>query len=531
MIRPRRYDVIYSFGNYSLDVDQQELRREEDLVSVEPQVLDLLLFLIRNRERVVSKDDLITHVWNGRVVSDSTLTSRISAARRALGDDGQSQRFIRTIARKGVRFVADVSENHRSCHLRTAGTALNTDHNPVWASQQVDRPSIAVLPFKNMSGDPEQDYFSDGVTEDIITALSRLKWFYVIARNSTFALKGSNVDLREVGLDLGVQYLLKGSIRKSGNRMRVTAQLADAATGTYIWAEQYDRELVELFALQDEITARVIAAIEPKLLATEGRRSQTRSIDELDAWDLVARAVTQFWKLAPAESEAAIAILHRAVQRYPKYASAHSLLAFALLIAGHMGWRSSAEDRELADRLAHRAVELEDEDPWPFMALGYLAFTARRTDDSVGFYRSAAERNPNFAAAYGFAGWALSHDGRTDDAIEYLHTAIRMSPRDPFNVFYMVGFAAAHYMASRYDEAADWARRALDVRSSHLGARRKLCASLAQAGRIEEAQSEMKQLKELQPHLSIAWVKQYVPYTPRPMRHFLVGMRKAGLTN
>jgi TolB-like protein len=468
-------------------------------------------------------------------VSDSTLTSRISAARRALGDDGRSQRLIRTIARKGVRFVADVSENHRSCDVRTAGTALNTDRNPVQVSQQglqqADRPSIAVLPFRNMSGDPGQDYFSDGVTEDIITALSRLKWFYVIARNSTFALKGSNADLREVGLDLGVRYLLKGSIRKSGKRMRVTAQLADAATGTCIWAEQYDRELVELFALQDEITARVIAAIEPKLLATEGRRSQTRSIDELDAWDLVARAVTQFWKLAPAESEAAIAILHGAVQRYPKYASAHSLLAFALLIAGHMGWRSSAEDRVLADRLAHRAVELEDEDSWPFMALGYLAFTARRTDDSVGFYRSAAERNPNFAAAYGFAGWALSHDGRTDDAIEYLHNAIRMSPRDPFNVFYMVGFAAADYMASRYDEAAGWARRALDVRSSHLGARRKLCASLAQAGRIEEARSEMKQLKELQPHLSIAWVKQYVPYTPGPMRHFLAGMRKAGLTS
>src|SRR6266446_2455356 len=201
-----------------------------------------------------------------------------------------------------------------------------------------DKPSIAVLPFQNMSGDPEQEYFSDGITEDIITALSRLRWFFVIARNSTFAYKGKGVDVKHLGRELGVRYVLEGSVRKSGSRVRITGQLIDAMTGNHIWAERYDRELADIFALQDEITTSVTAAIEPKLLAAEGIRTETRSINDLNAWDLVARALSHFWKLTAAESETAITILRKAVQRYPNYAAAHSMLAFALLVSGHVGW-------------------------------------------------------------------------------------------------------------------------------------------------------------------------------------------------
>jgi TolB-like protein len=526
----------YRFEDYCLDADRQELRRGSDVVCVEPQVLDLLFYLVRNRGRVVSKDDLVAHVWKGRIVSDSTLTSRITMARRAVNDSGREQRLIRTVNRKGLRFAGEVRELAGSDAAESTsrfaagdGSALEllfgTSTPPI-----PDKPSIAVLPFSNMSGDPEQEYFSDGITEDIITALSRLRWFFVVARNSSFAYKGGNTDVRIIGRNLGVRYVLEGSVRRSGQRVRVSAQLVDAVQGNHMWAERYDREIVDMFALQDELTANVTAAIEPRLVAAEGSRAATRSAGDLDGWDLVASAVTRFWRLTPADSDAAIAILEQAVKCHPDYAPPHSLLAFALLVAGHMGWRSSANDRERVERLAYRAVELDAGDPWAYMALGYLAFTARRTDEAVGHYSTAIDLNPNFAPAHGYAGWALSHDGRSEEAIANLELAIRMSPRDPFNVFYMAGFAAAHYLAGRYTEAARWARAALRLRPEHLGARRKLCASLAQAGLGEEAEAEMRQLRRLQPGLSIAWIRQSVPYTSRPMAHFLEGMRKAGLT-
>jgi TolB-like protein len=527
--------VIYQFENYSLDVDRQELWRGADLVNVGPQVFSLLQFLIRNRDRVVSKDDLIEYVWNGRIVSDSTLTSTITIVRQAINDSGAAQRLIRTVARKGVRFVGDV----RECRSDgwPARQSKGEAENPVLDARTdlppslPDKPSIAVLPFTNMSSDLRQEYFSDGITEDIITALSRLRWFFVIGRNSTFVYKEQTADVRKIGRDLGVRYILEGSVRKSGKRMRITAQLLDAATGNHLWAERYDRDLTDIFSLQDEITANVTAAIEPKLVIAEAIRMGTRTVDSLDAWGSIARAMNHFWKLTAVDSDAAIAILDKAVERHPNYAPAHSLLAFALLVAAHMGWLASGADKAHVARLASRALELDESDPWAHMALGYLAFSGRRTGEAVYHFRAAIDLNPNFAVAYGYAGWALSHDGQTDEAIKYLQQAMRMSPRDPFNVFYMAGLAAAHYLDRRYLEAAEWARRALQLRPGHLGARRKLCASLAQAGLIDDAHAALKELRQMQPNLSIAWIEQSVPYTREPMAHFLEGVRKAGLTN
>ena len=290
-----------------------------------------------------------------------------------------------------------------------------------------DKPSIAVLPFQNMSGDSEQEYFSDGITEDIITALSRLRWFFVIARNSTFAYKGKGVDIKRLGQELGVRYVLEGSVRKSGQRVRITGQLIDAATGNHIWAERYDRELSDIFALQDEITTSVTAAIEPKLLAAEGIRNEQRSIADLNAWDLVARALSHFWKLTATESETAITILRETVQRYPDYAPGHSMLAFALLVSGHVGWIPDGGERDKAAYHARKAIELDENDPWAHMALGYLAFTDRQTDEAVRHFRSAIDLNPNFAAAYGYVGWALVFDGRSEEALRCFERAMRMS--------------------------------------------------------------------------------------------------------
>jgi TolB-like protein/Flp pilus assembly protein TadD len=515
--------LIYTFENYAIDVDRQELRRGNDPVAVDPQVFDLLLYLVRNRERVVSKDDLIQHVWNGRIVSDSTLTSRITTARQAIGDSGERQGLIRTVARKGIRFVAEVRESQ----IQTSASIPKTAPSATFALP--DKPSIAVLPFTNMSGDPDQEYFSDGITADIITALSRLRWFLVIARNSTFVYKGQAVDVRRIGKELDVHYVLAGSVRKAGNRLRVTVELVDTRNGVQHWAEKYDYELMEIFKLQDEITQSVTAAILPKLVAAEGIRSQNRSSADLSAWDLVMRALIHYGRMTTRESEKAIAILRQAVQQYPDYGPAHSLLAFALLVSGHVGWIPESDDYHYAARLANRALELDDEDPWAHLALGYLAFADRQTGESVREYMRALDLNPNFAIAYGYLGWALVFDGQSEEAIRYFQQALRMSPHDPLKAFFYSGTGVAHYYARRYDEAIEWANKAILERPGFTAAHRILCASLAQAGRTKQATAAMAKLHEVQPNISIAWIKQHVPYTERAMPHFLDGMRKAGL--
>jgi TolB-like protein/Tfp pilus assembly protein PilF len=392
-----------------------------------------------------------------------------------------------------------------------------------------EKPSIAVLPFVNLSGDPEQEYFSDGITEDIITALSRLRWFLVIARNSMFVYKGRALDAKQIGRELGVRYILEGSVRKSGNRIRVTAQLVDAVSGTSHWAQNYDRELTDIFELQDDITQSVTAAIEPKLVAAEAVRSQNRSPEDLGAWDLVMRALAHYGRMTTKESETAIKMLRQAVQQYPDYGPANSLLAFALLVSGHVGWIPESDDFHYAARLARRAAELDDEDPWAHLALGYVAFTKRQTDEAVRQYLRALDLNPNFATAYGYLGWAVVFDGQSEQARRYFQQALHMSPHDPLKAFFYSGTCVAHYYAGRYDEAIEWGRKAIRERPGFTAAQRILCASLAQAGRTEETRAAVARLREIQPNVTIEWIEQHVPYTARAMPRFLDGMRKAGI--
>ena len=426
----------------------------------------------------------------------------------------------------GYKYLGEQAVKNIAKPVRVYRVATAT---PAAHFMTADKPSIAVLPFVNMSGDPEQEYFTDGITEDIITALSRLRWFFVIARNSTFSYKGKPVDVKQIGRELGVRYILEGSIRKIGNRVRITAQLINATTGAHLWAERYDRDLTDIFALQDEITQSVTAAIEPKLVEAEGVHFQGRSPEDLDAWDLVMRAVASFWRMTAAESEAAIDMLHLAVQRYPNYAPAQSMLAFALLVSDHVGWAPTGKPYRLAAELAHRAAELDENDPWAHLALGYLAFTAQHTDDAVREFQRALDLNPNFAAAYGYLGWAVVFDGRHEEATEYFQQAFRMSPHDPLIAFFYSGMCAAHYFGRRFDEAVEWGRKSIQQRPGFIAGQRILCASLAQAGRTEELRAAVARLRELQPDISIAWLKEHVPYTPRAIAHFLDGMRKAGV--
>ena len=391
------------------------------------------------------------------------------------------------------------------------------------------RPSIAVLPFANISGDPEQEYFADGISEDIITGLSKLRWFFVIARNSSFTYKGKAVDVKRVSRELGVRYVLEGSVRKGGNRVRITAQLIDASTGNHIWADRYDGDLTDVFALQDEITKKVVAAIEPKLLEAEGVRSQGRSPEDLDAWDTVMQTNSLLWRLTKTDIEAAIALLGLATARYPDYAPAHSMLAFALLFRAISVGVAHSQDTKEAVRLASRAAELDDNDPWAHLALGWAAFLMRRSQDAVAEFKRALDINPNFAAAHGHLGNALACDGQADAAIPHLEQALRMSPHDPQNIFVYTALAVAYYLNGNYSEAISFGHKAVQQRPGFTGAHRIYIASLAQAGRSEEARTALDRLKELQPEISIAWVQQNSPYMPGPMGTLLEGMRKAGL--
>ena len=261
----------YLFEEYAFDTDRRELHRGPEVVSVAPQVFDLLDYLIRNRERVVSKDALINAIWNGRIVSDAALTTRLNAARNAIGDSGEEQRLIKTLPRKGFRFVGPVREAQVPAGAATADNPLEP---PRPALELPDKPSIAILPFANLSSDPEQDYFADGMVDDITTALSRFKALFVIARNSSFVYKGRAVDVKVVGRELGVRYVLEGSVRKAANRVRITGQLVDTTTGGHLWADRFDGGLGDIFDLQDQVTERVVGAIAPAVEKAEIERAK-----------------------------------------------------------------------------------------------------------------------------------------------------------------------------------------------------------------------------------------------------------------
>jgi TolB-like protein len=512
--------LAYFFEAYALDPGTRELRRGSDLVALEPQVFDLLVFLIENRERVVSKDDLIAAVWQGRVVSDSTLTSRINAARKAIGDSGERQSTIRTIARKGFRFVGTMRDAPPAAATEPARSTLLLP----------DRPSIAVLPFVNMSGDPEQEYFSDGISEDIITALSKLRWFLVIARNSSFIYKGKSVHLKEIGEELGVGYVVEGSVRKSGDQVRITAQLNDVASGSHLWAERYDRNLADVFAVQDEITEAIVAAIEPQLYAAENFHTQRKPPDSMDAWDLVMRALSHFWRVTRQDNVVAQALLEKATSIDPNYGQALGVLANSYMFCAHMGWVDIAVAAPIAERAALAAIQSDSEDPWAHLALASVYMMARRFDDALAEYELALRLNPNFALAQGYYGLSLAYSGRWQEAYEAAQRALRLSPRDPFAAVYCGIAAYAQYLGRNYDEAIRLSREALRQRGDFVGAHRVLTAAAGMAGQADLAQQALLELRRAQPNVSLAWIAANMPIRHDDDRaHYLEGFRRAGL--
>jgi TolB-like protein/DNA-binding winged helix-turn-helix (wHTH) protein/Flp pilus assembly protein TadD len=535
----------FRFGPFHLIPAQRELLFDGAPVGLGSRAFDLLLALVTRHGQLLSKDELMAEVWPGKVVEENNLQAHISALRKILARDVDGLRYLQTAPGRGYRFLANVEHvqpvdaitGTEAARLGPSVPPFPVPDNPSIAMLPLsvpsvpDRPSIAVLPFVNLSGDPEQEYFSDGIAEDIITALSKIRWLFITAQNSSFTYRGNSVDVRHVARELGVRYILKGSVRKAADRLRTTAQLIDGSMGNHIWADRYDGKLVDLFALQDEITKKVASVIEPSLLQAESTRSQNRSAKDLESWDMIMRARSLLGRSNRSDSKSAIAILERAVDCYPEYGPAYSMLAGALAASSFLGWDSMEIRTEEAFRLATRAVELDDTDPRAHVALGWVALSMRRTEEAAEEFRRAIDLNPNSAAAHGSLGATLSLAGRSDQAIMHLKNAFRMSPHDPQSAMFNSFLAAAHYLARRYNEAVAFSRTAVQLRHGMTGAHRIYIASLAQAGQLAEARAALEKLKQIQPDISIAWIEKHVPYTRGPMRHFLEGMHKAGLTD
>ncbi|MGB8998648.1 MAG: winged helix-turn-helix domain-containing tetratricopeptide repeat protein [Pseudolabrys sp.] len=522
----------FFFGNHMLDEDRRELLCGADAIAVEPQVFDLLIYLVQNRDHVVSKNDLIEAVWGGRVVSDSTLTSRINAARKAIGDSGLEQKFIRTIARKGLRFVGDVRLQPLGIEPSPVSPRPQADIGDSLraALPLPDRPAIAVLPFVNMSDESEQEYFSDGISEDLITALSKLRWFFVIARNSSFTYKGKAVHLKQIGEELGVGYVVEGSVRKEGERVRITAQLNDVTTGSHIWAERYDRNIADVFAVQDEITEAIVGAIEPQLYAAENFRAQRKAPDSMDAWDLVMRGLSHYWRLTRQDNMVAQALLEKATAIDPNYGQALGVLAGSHTFGAHMGWSDMAASVLLAERAAMAAIRADSEDPWAHHALGNVHLFTRRFDDSLAEFELALQLNPNFSLAQAYYGLTLSYCGRWQDADLAARRALRLSPRDPFSALHYGIAAYAQFNGHNYEDAMRLAREAIRQRGDFVGGHRVLTAAAGMAGQVDAAAAALQELRRVQPNISLAWLTHQMPFQhDADRKHYLEGFRRAGL--
>jgi TolB-like protein/tetratricopeptide (TPR) repeat protein len=519
--------LLYRFEDFALDADRRELRRGPQLVAIPPQVFDLLEYLIENRHRVVSKDDLIAAVWDGRIVSESALSTRMNAVRCAIGDNGEEQRLIRTLPRKGVRFVGVVHEGPEQETPVVAGAAKERPALPL-----PDRPSIAVLPFLNLSSDPQQDYFADGMVEEIVTALSRLRWLFVIARNSSFTYKGRAIDVKQVGRELGVRYVLEGSVRKSANHVRIAGQLIDASSGAHMWADRFDGPIENIFDLQDKVTASVVGAIAPKVEQAEIERTKRKPTENLDAYDYYLQGIASVYRATKHTYGDALRLFYKAIELDPNIASAYGMAAWCYAWRKMNGWMAdpAAESQEAA-RLTLQAVEVGKDDPVALSMGGFaLAFVVGEVEAGAVLIDHALILNPNLAAGWLLSAWVNVWLGEPEVVIERAARAIRLSPLDPLASLAHTLIGGGHLMAGRYDEAASWAEKGLLLQANSAAAARTAAASHAFAGRLDQAHKALARLREIDPTFRVSDIRRGFPFRrPEHIANFEEGLRRAGL--
>src|SRR3954452_3165393 len=457
-----------SFGRFRFDLGRRELSRDGIPVRLGSRALDVLCVLATARGNVITKDELLARVWPGQVVEENNLQVQVSALRKALDEEKSGQSYLVTVPGRGYRLIGVAGGS--------PGPALP------------DKPSIAVLPFQNMSDDPQQEYFADGIVEEIIAALCHMRWLFVIARDSSFAYKGRTADVKQVGRELGVRYVVEGGIRKAAQRVRITAQLIDASTGAHLWSDHFDGGLEDIFDLQDQVAASVVGAIAPKLEQAEIERAKRKPTESLDAYDYFLRGMASLHQWTKESNDEALRLFYKSIELDPGFASAYGMAAWSFVwrkVNGWMGGRQTEIDE--AGRLARRAIDLGAEDAVALSGGGYaLVFVAHDVDRGAAYIDRALALNPKLAWALHSSGWTKAFLGEPDAAIKLLTHAMRLNPLDPLSFRAQGGIALAHFLAGRYDEAALWAEKALRERPNYPAAIRELAAANALAGHLPE---------------------------------------------
>jgi len=408
-------------------------------------------------------------------------------------------------------------------------------------AQHPHKPSIAILPFNNMSGDPEQEYFADGMVEEITTALSRTRWLFVIARNSSFTYKGRAVDVKQVGREMGVRYVLEGGVRKSADRVRITAQLIDASTGAHLWADRFDGSLEDIFELQDQVTASVVGAIAPRVEQAEVERAKHKPTESLDAYDYFLRGIASLHSWTKESNDEALRLFNKAIELDSDFASAYGMASWCYVRRKGSRWIvDRAQETAETARLARRAAELGWDDAVALAWGGFaLAYVVHDVEVGAALIDRALQLNPNLAEAWHFSGWVRIYLGEPEVAIEHLAHAMRLSPLDPLAFVAQMAIAFAHFFAGRYDDASSWAEKALATSPPGLRERPVYhpalliaAASNSLAGRLEEAQNAIARLRQLNPTPHISNLKNQIPLRrPKDLARYTEGLRKAGLSD
>ena len=510
-----------------IDTDLRELHRGPEIVSVAPQVFDLLEYLIRNRDRVVSKDDLVRAVWKGRIVSDAALTTRLNAVRSAIGDTGEKQHLIKTLPRKGFRFVGSVQETQtpaiasvaahpdeqdpgriagpgQSCAVNGEGFGAKT-HNggTIPAPRRSPRLSVVVLPFVNLSGDPEHDNFVEGVAESLTTDLSHSRNLFVIGRNSAFKYKGKEIDVRQVGRELNVRYVLEGSVQRNGNRLRMNVQLIDAENGKHLWAERFEKPTADLFDMQDEIVSRLAYTLHVQLVIAAARRAER--LAHPDAKDLNFQGVACLHKGATPEYltqargffERALAIDHRSFVALFGMANVDLVAAFSLLTDEPTAGLSAAETNAI------KALSLVPDDAYVHMTLGGIYILTNRAVQGIAECEHALALDRNIARAHGVIGWAKALMGRAAETEGHVLEALRLSPRDMGAHWWMHFMGAAKMHLAADAEAVVWLRRSIETNHNFPPAHFALAAALGLLGALDEARAAARAGLALNPGFTI----------------------------
>ena len=542
----------FQVGDWLVEPDAGRLTNDGRSSRLEPKVMDLLIYMAQRPGQVLPREELEQAIWTGTVVGYDALTSAIIKLRKAFGDDSHKPWLIETVAKKGYRLMAPVAARGRLAMQPVPTTASG---NPgrrriailalaavllagsvvAWFAfdlrpwRAVRTPSIAVLPFANLSGDPKFEYFSDGITEDIATDLSKLSGLLVIARNSAFAFKDQPLALKSVAEALDVRYVLEGSVRRSGNDLRVTAKLIDTHTGAHLWAERYDRQMQDIFSVQDDVTRNIVAALALTLTDEEKQSVARRYTRSVEAYDLLLRGQSLYARANREDNARARELYRKAIGLDPKFARAHAALALTHTEDFRLGWSADpSASIKMGIALARQAVALDESIPQTHWALGYVYVTDKRFNEGSAAAERAIQLDPNHADAYTTLAYGRVYQGRSQEAITLVRKAMRLNPRYPAQYPSILG--RAYFHLGRYDEAVDTLRHSLDLNAVRTPPRLYLILSYVAQGKLDEARWEVDQLMVHDPGFSLATVDHTIPIAePRELARIKDNLRRAGL--